>query len=46
MTGVQTCALPIWITVEQSPLFFVVGALLLVGVAAGLWWVFQKYGRR
>lgn len=41
-----TASQDIRITVEQSPLFLVVAALLLVAVAAGLWWVFQKYGRR
>lgn len=33
-------------TVESSPLWFVVGIALIVAVAAGLWWVFQRYGRR
>ena len=41
-----TATQDIRITVEQSPLFFVVGVLLIMGVVLGLWWVFQKYGRR
>ena len=33
-------------TVESSPLWFIVGIALIVAVVAGLWWVFQRYGRR
>ncbi len=33
-------------TVETSPLWFIVGIALIVAVGAGLWWVFQRYGRR
>ena len=32
--------------VETSPLWFVVGIGLIVAVGVGLWWVFQRYGRR
>lgn len=41
-----TASQDIRITVETSPLWLFVGVLLLVAVAGGLWWVFQKYGRR
>lgn len=33
-------------TVETSLLWGVIGAALIVAVAAGIWWVFQRYGRR
>jgi uncharacterized membrane protein len=33
-------------TVETSPLWFVVGIGLILAVGVGLWWVFQRYGRR
>jgi uncharacterized membrane protein len=33
-------------TVETSILWAIVGALLIVAVFAGLWWVFRRYGRR
>ncbi|HSO30672.1 MAG TPA: NEW3 domain-containing protein, partial [Candidatus Sulfomarinibacteraceae bacterium] len=33
-------------TVETSLLWGVIGAALIVVVAAGVWWVFQRYGRR
>jgi len=33
-------------TIETSPLFGFVGLALIVLVLAGLWWVFQRYGRR
>ena len=33
-------------TVETSLLWGVIGAALIVAVAAGVWWVFQRYGRR
>lgn len=33
-------------TVETSPLWFIVGIGLIVAVGVGLWWVFQRYGRR
>lgn len=33
-------------TVETSPLWFVVGIGLIIAVGVGLWWVFQRYGRR
>jgi uncharacterized membrane protein len=33
-------------TVETSQLWFIVGIALIVAVGAGLWWVFQRYGRR
>ncbi len=33
-------------TVETSPLWGVVGAALIVAVVAGVWYVFQRYGRR
>jgi len=33
-------------TVETSPLWFAVGIGLIVAVGIGLWWVFQRYGRR
>lgn len=33
-------------TVETSPLWFLVGIGLIAAVAVGLWWVFQRYGRR
>jgi uncharacterized membrane protein len=33
-------------TIETSPLFGFVGLALIALVLFGLWWVFQKYGRR
>ena len=33
-------------TVQTSLIWAIIGAALIVGVAAGLWWVFQRYGRR
>jgi uncharacterized repeat protein (TIGR01451 family) len=33
-------------TVETSLLWGVIGAALIVAVAAGIWWVFQRFGRR
>ena len=33
-------------TVETSLLWGVIGAALIVAVVAGVWWVFQRYGRR
>jgi uncharacterized membrane protein len=33
-------------TIETSPLFGFVGLALIVLVLFGLWWVFQRYGRR
>ena len=33
-------------TVETSLLWGVIGVALIVAVAAGVWWVFQRYGRR
>lgn len=41
-----TASQDIRITIEQNPLFFIVAVLLIAGVMGGLWWVFQKYGRR
>jgi uncharacterized membrane protein len=34
------------VTVETSLLWGVIGLALIVAVLAGLWWVFQRYGRR
>jgi uncharacterized membrane protein len=34
------------VTIETSPLFGFVGLALIVVVLFGLWWVFQRYGRR
>src|SRR3989304_4406047 len=39
-------SLEIRYTVETSVLWGVVGVALIVAVAAGVWWVFQRYGRR
>ncbi|MBA3877124.1 MAG: hypothetical protein C0498_09345 [Anaerolinea sp.] len=33
-------------TVETSLLWGVIGGALIIAVAAGIWWVFQRYGRR
>ena len=33
-------------TIETSPLFGFVGLALIALVLFGLWWVFQRYGRR
>jgi uncharacterized membrane protein len=33
-------------TVETNLLWGVIGVALIVAVAGGLWWVFQRYGRR
>jgi len=33
-------------TVQTSLIWAVIGVALIVGVAAGLYWVFQRYGRR
>jgi uncharacterized membrane protein len=34
------------VTVETSLLWGLIGVALIVAVLAGLWWVFQRYGRR
>lgn len=34
------------VTIETSPLWGIVGLLLIVAIAAGLVWVFRAYGRR
>ena len=39
-------SLEIRYTVETSVIWGVVGAALIVAVGAGVWWVFQRYGRR
>ncbi len=39
-------SLQIRYTVETSVLWGVVGVALIVVVGAGVWWVFQRYGRR
>ena len=33
-------------TVETSIIWGVVGVALIIAVGAGVWWVFQRYGRR
>jgi uncharacterized membrane protein len=33
-------------TVETSFVWAIIGIALIVAVVAGLWWVFQRYGRR
>jgi uncharacterized membrane protein len=33
-------------TVETNLLWGVIGVALIVAVAGGVWWVFQRYGRR
>jgi uncharacterized membrane protein len=40
----QTLALRV--TVETSLLWGLIGVAIIVAVLAGLWWVFQRYGRR
>ena len=39
-------SLEIRYTVETSVIWGVVGAALIVAIGAGVWWVFQRYGRR
>lgn len=39
-------AVDIRMTIETSPLFGFVGLALIALVLFGLWWVFQRYGRR
>jgi uncharacterized membrane protein len=41
-----TSTVDIRMTIETSPLFGFVGLALIALVLFGLWWVFQKYGRR
>ena len=41
-----TGTVDIRMAIETSPLFGFVGLALIVLVLFGLWWVFQKYGRR
>jgi len=41
-----TASQDIRMTIETSPLWGIVGIALIVAVGAGLWWVFQRYGRR
>ena len=41
-----TGTVDIRMTIETSPLFGFVGLALIALVLFGLWWVFQKYGRR
>ena len=41
-----TDSMQIRYTVETSILWGVVGIALIVAVVGGLWWVFQRYGRR
>ena len=41
-----TGTVEIRMTIETSPLFGFVGLALIALVLFGLWWVFQKYGRR
>jgi len=47
-TGDQstTDSMDIRYTVETSLLWGVIGGALIIAVAAGIWWVFQRYGRR
>jgi uncharacterized membrane protein len=44
-TGAQG-SVDIRMTIETSPLFGFVGLALIALVLFGLWWVFQRYGRR
>lgn len=39
-------SIEIRMTIETSPLFGFIGLALIALVLFGLWWVFQKYGRR
>ena len=41
-----TDSMEIRYTVETSILWGIVGLALIVAVVAGVWWVFQRYGRR
>lgn len=41
-----TASMQIRYTVETSILWGVVGVALIVAVVGGVWWVFQRYGRR
>ena len=41
-----TDSMQIRYTVETSILWGVVGVALIVAVVGGVWWVFQRYGRR
>jgi uncharacterized membrane protein len=45
-TGAADSSVDIRMTVETSPLFGFVGLALIALVLFGLWWVFQRYGRR
>ncbi len=41
-----TASQDIRMTIETSPLWGIVAIAVLVAVGGGLWWVFQRYGRR
>ena len=41
-----TDSVSIRVTVETSPVWFIVGILLIAAVFGGLFWVFRTYGRR
>jgi uncharacterized membrane protein len=41
-----TAELDLRVTVETSLLWGLIGVLIIIAVLAGLWWVFQRYGRR
>lgn len=45
-TADANSSVDIRMTIETSPLFGFVGLALIVLVLFGLWWVFQRYGRR
>lgn len=45
-TPSATSTLAIRYTVETSVVWGVVGVALIIAVGAGVWWVFQRYGRR
>ena len=44
--SVQLASASLRLTIETSPLFGFFGLALIALVLFGLWWVFQKYGRR
>ena len=41
-----TSTTEIRVTIETSPLWLIVGLALIAAVLGGLWWVFQRFGRR
>lgn len=45
-TEASASQLQIRFTVETSLLWAIIGIVLIIAIAAGVWWVFRRYGRR